>query len=92
MQLGLKEKSSHTIITFSSSGEKKMIEKRYILTHKFMQCLLGASFELIKFLMHVPPKVPVWFLWGNIHKWILNISPKLDSTNIEDGKSRMHAG
>ena len=52
-----------------------------LLTHQFKYCLLCTSFKLIKLLLHVPSKVPVWLLWSNVYKWILNFT-KLEYRRI----------
>lgn len=57
-------------------------QKWQSLTHKFIYCLLCAPLKLIKLLLHISPQVPVWFLWSNVDKWILNNTPNLGYIEI----------
>lgn len=72
---------------FESVNTIKLTSMSYIrkmesLTHKFKHCLLRAPFKLIKLLLDIPPQVPVWFLWSNVHKWILKKLQIKDIVNL----------
>ena len=57
------------------------------LTHKFTYCLQCTSFKLIVLLLHISSQVPVWLLWSNVEKWILNIHRKSVTQIISRSKN-----